>query len=317
MRFRYTFNVQSHTRLNAALQFTYDGYDFRLEHSNVRLTKVVVTSPHAEVPLDWFMLRKHTLYTEPPDPFFEKVQGWLRIIRGAFGLVGVADISIDECLREFFPSTMDEQLKMQTKSMRYERFKRDQMPLGDHIPERLVQCVLSYEAISEYEIPLEFHRRGMNDQNDGRFVEAIVNFFFVLEYLFGGGQHRKTRLIANFQASPALIEGLTEARRQTFVQLRGADTFEMFQERYGNETDEKVITQMVEMRGFLHHQSVKRPRTWHPALQREYAVDAVFTGAVSQYVLSKAVGEILASDEAMAKLAATPTIQSDAIQLGK
>jgi len=60
---------------------------------------------------------------------------------------------------------MEEQLKMATKSIRYERFKREQLPLGDHIPDPLMQCILSYEDIGEYEIPLE-------SQDDGRAAAA-------------------------------------------------------------------------------------------------------------------------------------------------
>jgi hypothetical protein len=37
------------------------------------------------------------------------------------------------------------------------------------------------------DIPLEFHRRGVEDGHYERFVEAIYDFFFVLGYLFGEG----------------------------------------------------------------------------------------------------------------------------------
>ena len=319
MRFRYTFDVQSNTRLDSTLQFTCDGYDFRLQQENRRLTKIIVTSPNAIVPLDWFTL-EHTLYTDPPDPFFEKVQSWLRVVKGALGLQGVADIGLDECLREFLPSTMDENVKMQTKSMQYQRFKRNQLALGHYIPELVVQCVLSYEAIGEYEIPLEFQRRGQNDLLRGQYVDAIANFFFVLEYLFGNGQYQTKQLIKNFQRSSQLTDGLAEARRQMSQQLAGAnlDAQQKYQQRYGNATDEQVIkTIVVEVRGFLHHQSAKRPRTWHPTLQRNYGVDAYFLGAVSQYVLMNLVGELLTADVAKEKLTATKIVQSETSQLGK
>lgn len=320
MRFRYTFDVQSHTRLDVGLRFTCDGYNFRLAQENGRLTKIIVTTPPSEVPLDWFMERDPASYIDPPDPFFDKVQGWLRVIKGAFGLVGVADIALDECLREFLPSTTDEQLKMKTASIRYQRFKRDELPLGDHLPDQVVQCVLSYEVIGEYEIPLEFQRRGRDDLHHERYVEAIFNFFFVLEYMFGDGQYQTAQLIANFQASPQLIDGLAEARRQTSRQLLGADANarKKYQEMYGDATDEQVIkTIVVDLRGYLHHQSAKRRRTWHPVLQKEYGVDAYFLGAVSQHVLMILVTEILGTDEAKAKLTATRIIRSDATPLGE
>jgi hypothetical protein len=310
--------VKSNLRLDVGLRFTCDDFQFRLTQENGRLTKIIVTTPDAEIPLDWFMTLDQTLYTQPPDPFFEKVQGWLRVIRGSLGLVGVADIALDECLREFLPSTMDQNLKMRIKSMRYERFKYDQLPLGNHILDNVVHCVLSYEAIGEYEIPLEFQRRGWNDLSRGQYIDAIANFFFVLEYLFGRGQHRTAQLVANFQASPQVIEGLAKARRQLSEQLQGAnaDAQKLFEDKYRDTTDEQVITTIVDLRGLLHHQAVKRP-TWHPALQKEFAIDAHFLGAVSQHVLMKLVTEILSTDEAKSKLTATRIIRSDATPLGE
>ena len=319
MRFRYTFDVQSNTRLDSTLQFTWDGYDFRLQPENGRLTKIVVTSPNATVPLDWFALRQHTSYTDPPDPFFEKVQSWLRVVNGALGLRGVADIGLDECLREFIPSTVDENAKMQRKSMRYERFRRNQLPLGDYIPDFVLQCVLCYETIRDYEIPLEFHRRGQNDLLGGQYVDAIVNFFFVLEYLFSDGQYQTKQLIKNFQRSSQLTDGLAEARRQMSRQLRGANPAaqQKYQQRYGNTTNEQVIKTIVEeLRGFLHHQSAKRSQTWHPTVQRDYGVDAHFLGAVSQYVLLNSVDELFGSDAAKEKLNATKVVRSETTPLG-
>ena len=319
MRFRYTFDVQSNTRLDSTLQFSCEDYDFRLNQENGRLTKIVVTTPNAEVRLDWFVLN-HTLYTDPPDPFFENVQGWLRVVQGALGLQGVAEIGLDECLREFIPATRDEQLKMQTKSIRYQRFGRERLPLGDHIPDLVVQCVLSYQAIGEYEIPLEFQRRGQNDLLRGQYVDAIANFFFVLEYLFGNAQYQSRQLIANFQSSSRLVEGLAQARQQVAQQLAAGspDAQKNYQVRYASATDEQVVrTIVLELRGFLHHQSSKRPRTWHPGLQKEYGIDAYFLGAVSQHVLMKLVSEILVTDDAKEKLATTGIVQSDKTQLGK
>jgi hypothetical protein len=269
--------------------------------------------------LDWFTLAGRTLHTDPPDPFFKRVKIWLRVVRGALGLHGVADIALDECLREFLPSTIDENVKMQTKSIRYQRFKRDQLPLGRYMPELIVKCVLSYEAIGEYDIPLEFHRRGQNDLLREQYIDAIANFFFVLEYLFGNGQYKTKQLIKNFQASAQLTDGLAEARRQMSQQLAGANPHAQrtYQRRYGNATDEQVITTIVdELRGFLHHQSAKRPCTWHPSLPKGYGVDAHFLGAVCQCVLVNLVDEFLAADVANQKLTAANIVQSETIPLG-
>ncbi len=142
----------------------------------------------------------------------------------------------------------------------------------------------------------------------------------MLEYLFGNGQYQSRQLIANFQSSSRLVEGLAQARQQVAQQLAAGspDAQKNYQVRYASATDEQVVrTIVLELRGFLHHQSSKRPRTWHPGLQKGYGIDACFLGAVSQHVLMKLVGEILVTDDAKEKLATTGIVQSDKTQLGK
>jgi hypothetical protein len=131
---------------------------------------------------------------------------------------------------------------------------------------------------------LEFQRRGLDDRYRGQYVEAIFNFFFVLEYLLAGGKFRTAQVVENFLASPELIAGLAEARSTFLGAVQSEDSAKRFREKYGDRSDEEVVQAIVELRGKLHHQSIKRTN-WHPALQKEFEMDAHFLGAVCQSVL--------------------------------
>ena len=65
----------------------------------------------------------------PRDPFLDVVIEEIRAIRGALALWGVIDIDVDQFLREFVPDTIEENVAMQVKSIKYERWNREKLPV--------------------------------------------------------------------------------------------------------------------------------------------------------------------------------------------
>ena len=169
---------------------------------------------------------------------------------------------------------------------------------------------MSRRKLAPYEVPLEFYRRGADDSFREQYVEAIFNFFFVLEYLFGEGQFRTAHLVKNFLASSKLLAGLAEARSQFLGAVRSEDVAKRFRKKYGDPTDQEVVQTIVELRGKLHHQSIKRIK-WHPALQKEFEMDAHFLGAVCQSVLMTAVLEVLFDENEKKQFIATPVFDAN------
>jgi hypothetical protein len=249
--------------------------------------------------------REEPLFAVPPDPFVNVVIEEVRAIRGALALWGVIDIDVDRVLREFVPETIEENGAIRMKSIKYERWDRQKLPLVPNTSD-----LLSRKSLAAYELPLEFHRRGADDRFHEQYVEAIFNFFFVLEYLFGEGQFRTARLVRNFLASPKLLAGLAEARSQFLENSQSEDVTKKFQEKYGNQKDEEVVQTIVDLRGKLHHQSIKRIN-WHPALQKEFEMDADFLGAVCQSVLMAVVLEVLFGENEKKEFLAIPVFDAE------
>jgi hypothetical protein len=309
MRYRYTFDVKSHTHLAATLYFTHRDLKFRLVEIGGRFTKLIVDTGSVTIPLE--VLRTPTQgFAVPRDPFLDVVIEEIRAIRAALALWGVIDIDVDQVLREFVPDTTEENVAMQVKSIKYERRDREKLPLVPTTTDLLIRCVVSREKLAPYEVPLEFHRRGVDDNFREQSVEAIFSFFFVLEYLFGKGQFRTAQLVKNFLASPKLLAGLAEARSQFLGAVRSEDVAKRFRKKYGDPTDEEVVQTIVELRGKLHHQSIKRIN-WHPALQKEFEMDAHFLGAVCQSVLMAVVLEVLFDENEKKQFLAVPVFDAN------
>jgi hypothetical protein len=249
---------------------------------------VVIPLPSVKQPT----LEKQPRFTVPPDPFLDVVIEEIRAIRGALALWGVVDIDIDQAVREFLPETPEETAACQITSIRYQRPNREELPLVPNTTDLLIRCIVSRGKLAPYEVPLEFQRRGLDDRYRKQYVEAIFNFFFVLEYLFAGGKFRTAQVVENFLASPELLAGLAEARSTFLGAIQSEESAKQFREKYGDRSDEEVVTAIVELRGKLHHQSIKRTN-WHPALQQEFEMDADFLGAVCQSVLMAKVLGIL------------------------
>src|SRR5713226_1777906 len=163
MRYRYTFDVKSHTQLTATLSFTHNNLKFRLVDNNGRFAKLIVETGSVTIAPESLRTAKKgepPVFSVPHDPFMAVVIEEVRAIRGALGLWGVADIDVDQVLREFVPDTVEENVEKQVKSIRYQQMDREKLPIVPNTTDLLIRCVLSREKLAPIEVPLEFYRRG-------------------------------------------------------------------------------------------------------------------------------------------------------------
>ena len=241
----------------------------------------------------------------PFDPFIGVLVQDVGAIRGALALWGVIDINVNEVQREFIPETEEEKKALSITSIKYQRRDRELLPTVPQVTDLVVRSVISRRSLGAYEIPLEFYRRGSADQYDEQYIEAIFNFYFVLEYLYADGKFRKRDVAANFLASPQIRKGLEEARDQFVENVKSANVIKQFRAKYGGRDDEATLNAIVELRGQLHHQSLSRPNNWNPTRQDEFRMDAHFLGAICQSVLMDIVLGVLYDDEEKAQFLAT------------
>jgi hypothetical protein len=119
-----------------------------------------------------------------------------------------------------------------------------------------LQYLVTYRRRYATLIPaLAFYREAVNDQASERFINAFVNFYYVVEGLYGRGKTKNYQVVHEFKRSPVLVE----AARQT-VQLMQSDFPEQHAQllqdltaRGKTTSPDDLLHFVVDLRGDLHH----------------------------------------------------------------
>jgi hypothetical protein len=326
VRYRYTFDIVSQVALaDPTMRFSHDGFSFELRSPDRRLIALAVETPTAVLPQDWKEQARAKLEREakpeekdlpilvsPPEPFFAAVQHQVRIIRGALCLWGVTDINTMQPAIEYLPDSPREEADLDLLGVNLKRQSRSELPLLRGLPDMIVRCILARAEFDQYEIPLEFYRRGCDDCYNQEFVEAIYDFYFVLEFLFGGGQTKATPVERAFASEPALRKAITEAESGVSrAANEGENWAKRSADKYGGADSTETIKKIVRLRGFLHHQSQTRRENWNPGSPTEYEPDAHFLRLICQSVLLNLGIRILFGPDAMRQFQQVPVFGTD------
>ncbi|MCX6908384.1 MAG: hypothetical protein NTY01_10120 [Verrucomicrobia bacterium] len=133
-------------------------------------------------------------------------------------------------------------------------------------------------ARQDLEVPLGFFRKGRNDFLERRYIDAIYDFYFVLETLFGNGKWRNYQVKAEFKKSPELIkfaQQVLSEGEQSLIRRQGRRSLlDAFRKKYSGKTPEEFLDSIVDLRGCLHHHNLAQKSPWNPALEYEYELDA-------------------------------------------
>jgi hypothetical protein len=310
MRCRYTFTVVSDVALPTSVQFNRGGTVFTLKAEKGRFTALVVEQPGVKM-TNFGRLEAASpggigRVTIPSDPVLPFVQMEIRAVRGALGLWGVADIDIDYPQVEWLPESEGERRELMISS-----FRPGNTPLGSRQPrnmpiDQLIRPLLSWRSFLPVEIPLEFYRRGEEDMAKANYIEAIYDFYFVLEFLFAGGKFTKHAVREAMLGSEEAKRVLVEAQQHVLPDIRDnpAD-LARFDARYRYRTLEEVIDTITDIRGLLHHQSQTRKQNWSPASPGEFKVDAYFLCVAAHTAVLNLSTSLLFVPEEEAKFNAT------------
>jgi hypothetical protein len=230
----------------------------------------------------------------PADPQLHLIQTEIRTVRAALSLWGVQDIDVDNPKIDWTPETEEERKATDIFGFSMKKASRGEGHLFPVAQDLLVRSILSRSKFVPIQIPLEFYRRGNEDVHDERYIEAIYDFYFVFEYLFGGGKYDKKGVGRAFLASKEAKDAFANAQAAPPSSIRQhPSNLRIFKSKYQSQPIENVIETIIGVRGFLHHQSLKRKRNWNPAVQSEFKVDALFMKSAAQNVAAKLAGKIL------------------------
>lgn len=310
MRCRYIFAVVSDVALPTSVCFKRGLTEFTLKSEKGRFAALVIEQPAVK------MTNLGQIKPAPPggighvtipsDPLLPFLQMEIRAVRGSLALWGVSDIDIDYPEVQWLPESEEEKQALAISS-----FRHSNTPPGERNPrtmpiDQLVRPFLAWQEFLPVEIPLEYYRRGAEDLANAHYIEAIYDFYFVIEFLFADGKFTKHAVREAILASAEAKRVIAEAQEIMMADIRDnpAD-LARYNDRYRNRTVEEVIDTLTDLRGLLHHQSQTRKQNWHPAMPDQFKVDAYFLCAAAHSAVLNLSTSLLFTQEVDAKFTAT------------
>lgn len=216
----------------------------------------------------------------PSDPNLSIIQDELRVLEGLLSLYGLESIDIKQPEVKWVAESEEEKKKIKLHSIKQSYQSRDEMDVEELPHDLLVGSLIAATEAKELEIPLNFFRKGNLDVFEQRYIEAIYDYYFFLETLYGDGKFKKSSIVNSFLKSDDLIKSIKESVKSTRFVLRERSLLKIFLEQYEDKSEKDIITHIVELRGFLHHHTLKHKDIWHPDKQDRFKVDAFFLQSV-------------------------------------
>ena len=223
----------------------------------------------------------------PTNPFWDDLVSDIRTIEWALCIWGIDEIDTDECKTEWLPETDEEKQKLQLSSFSK---KRDNS-LPESLPyspiDMFVRTILALPDLRESETPLNFYRRGKHDIYEERYIEAIYDLYFMLEFMFADGKFKKYDVIEKFLNSKELLESIEKVQQTTDPQIASNSALlNEFTQKYQSKSQKEIIEHIVQLRGDLHHYNAKKLNIWHPSKQRDFKVDALTILQICHEIIS-------------------------------
>ncbi len=283
MRAKLTYPAKASFHLDEHWPLRSDDLEFQFDVENSRIRAIVCIWP---------------LGTDdrPPTigPLEEGRQGWgeidfhlarrtevehrVRTIQGMLALHGTIDVDWDRPTLEWLADSPEEErgieIILSGKPPEVDLFKPEKLDFG-----LVAKAVLGARHLSNLEVALSFLRRGRRDLKERRYIEAIYNCFFVLETQFAAGLSNPREVTKRLKASPIVTAALEAIRAYSIDPPRGWTTeadLAVWDGRvqFLSRSNDKIIDELVKLRGTLHHHASRGPHTWHPDKGAAYRVPA-------------------------------------------
>lgn len=218
-------------------------------------------------------------HIEMSSPFFPVLRRDIRAVAGILALYGVDEISADEAEESWEGEDPEEK-----DSLAIHSFKRTTVATSPAtwpiVSFDLVACALLVaERAMDFEAALNFFRKGKLDVKSEHFLDAVLDFLFMVETTYANGKFKTAQVEAEYLASEELHRLVAEAIRDETLHanVRGHSRIEQyFRETYEFKASDEVIKYLVRLRGELHHHTSRKSGIWHPTDHIRFGADAYF-----------------------------------------
>lgn len=210
-------------------------------------------------------------------PAFPFVAMELRVVEGLLSLWGVESIDIDNAEEFWLPDSDEERERLRIYSMKRTPQALSDAELRPTSFDLVARSFLVALDAQNVEVALSFFRKGRIDSRERRYIEAIYDFYFVLETVYGAGKTKNYQVKQALQNSAELCQLVQATLADEFLQAaiaREPKLQEAFHNNYEGRSPAEVLDHFVELRGFLHHHTKGRPGIWHPEDHSRFELDA-------------------------------------------
>jgi hypothetical protein len=233
-------------------------------------------------------------------PAFPFIGMELRVVEGLLSLWGIESIDIDNAEEFWLPDNdvEKERLKLFSLKRSFKALTDEELhPISfDLIARSFVAALVA----KDIEIPLSFFRKGRIDSRERRYIEAIYDYYFVLETVYSDGKTKNNQVKHALQQNAELCRLVQATIADEFLLVTLASEAKLqqaFQKNYQSRSAEEILGHFVELRGFLHHHTSRRPGIWHPEEHSRFELDALVLERVAFSVVFKLIEPHIFSDK--------------------
>lgn len=285
MKVQYKFAVKGRIRTKDAFPLSANGVEYDVEVDKDGVVTFISLTYQANDPSLWPSITRDP---EPGiaanivmhSPSLERAQETIRTAEGVLAFFGLEQIAWGNPEEVYLPETEEEKRKLSVYSMAHNTKKVTALETEPISFDIIGRSLLRADNVSNYEVPLAFFRKGKNDTYENRHIEACLDFLFMLETLFANGKFKSSQVVAEYTSSKPLLDAIFSVTQDTdlpkIAQHRGPSHRKRLSEKYMTKSPPQIAGSFVELRGLLHHHSLKDKNRWHPERHDDFLADALF-----------------------------------------
>lgn len=212
-------------------------------------------------------------------PFFEILQRDLRAVVGVLSLFGIDDIDLNNVEESWESESPEEKAELKIYSFKREMTTTSPSTWPCVSFDIVARAFLSAHRSSDFETALHFFRKGRIDVQEEKFLDAVLDFLFMVETTYAEGKFRTTQVEAAYLSNSELQALIAKALREPGVaaNVRGHVKIQQaFDRDYRGHSPAEITKHLVNLRGSLHHHTSRKQGVWHPTDHTRFGADAYF-----------------------------------------
>lgn len=289
MKAKYKFPVSGEVKLEPSQMFPIKEHGYVYEF--IIDERCIITHIEVTVPVEdpWYPKlvkngpNHHQLITKNPALYF--VQRNLRGIEALMSVWGLKYIDKRNFEVYWFPETQEEEKRLHIKnfSVKSERMRiEDVPPLSFDLAARAI--IKSWDGAKE-SIISGFFRKGTTDMESREYIDAIYDFYLILESRFCDGKWRGNQVKEKLKSSNEIKEAFDHALKNSLHGLLNRKLLLKREENTAYKNYYDFIDYIVDLRGELHHHSEKNKKAWNPNKPEDYELEAIYLHAICNHII--------------------------------